>query len=55
MTILEEIGNLALPTIFCLNKVDLIDFKKIKNEISKSLVSLDFAKYIPILPLIAKT
>ena len=55
MTILEEIGNLALPTIFCLNKVDLIDFKKIKNEISKSLVSLDFAKYIPILPLVAKT
>ncbi len=55
MTILEEIGNLALPTIFCLNKVDLIDFKKIKTEISKSLVSLDFAKYIPILPLIAKT
>lgn len=55
MTILEEIGNLALPTIFCLNKVDLIDYKKIKTEISKSLVSLDFAKYIPILPLVAKT
>jgi len=55
MTILEEIGNLALPTIFCLNKVDIIDYKKIKTEIAKSLVSLDFAKYIPILPLVAKT
>jgi len=55
MTILEEIGNLALPTIFCLNKVDIIDYKKIKTEIAKSLVSLDFAKYIPIIPLVAKT
>jgi len=55
MTILEEINNLALPTIFCLNKTDLINNKKIKTEISKSLVSLDFAKYIPILPLVAKT
>ncbi len=55
MTILEQIGNLALPTIFCLNKSDLINTKKIKSEITKALTILDFAKYMPILPLSAKT
>ncbi len=55
MTILEEIGNLALPTIFCLNKTDLINNKKIKTEITKASSLLDFAKYIPILPLVAQT
>ena len=55
MTILEEIWNLALPTIFCLNKTDLINTKKIKSEITKALSVLDFAKYMPILPLSAKT
>jgi 50S ribosomal subunit-associated GTPase HflX len=55
MTILEEIGNLALPTIFCLNKTDLINTKRIKTEITKASSLLDFAKYIPILPLVAQT
>jgi GTPase len=55
MTILEEINKLALPTIFCLNKIDQIDSKKIKAEITKAASMLDFAKYIPIFPLVAKT
>ncbi len=55
MTILEDISNLALPTIFCLNKSDLINTKKVKSEVSKALSILDFAKHMPILPLSAKT
>lgn len=55
MTILNNINNLALPIIFCLNKVDLIDSKKLEYNITQATKILDFAKYITILPLVAKT
>jgi len=55
MTILQQISNLALPTIFCLNKVDLISFKEIKLQLQKAHQLLDFARYMPIVPIVAQT
>ena len=55
MTILEQVSNLALPTIFCLNKADLINTKTLKSEITKASSLLDFAKFMPILPLVSQT
>ncbi len=55
MTLMQEINNLALPIIVCLNKIDLLDSKQQKHLIAKSHAILDFAKYIPVFPISAKT
>lgn len=55
MTILQEINNLALPIIFCLNKVDLISPKQIKENLEQAEKLLDFARYMTVIPLVAKT
>jgi len=53
MSLLAEIHLLKLPIIVCLNKCDLLDTKQIKTLTDKTQVMLDFAKYIPIIPLSA--
>lgn len=55
MTILEEINNLGLGIIVGLNKTDLIESKQIKSMIKTIQAYLSFAKYIPIVPIVAKT
>jgi len=53
MTLLSEINDLALPVIFAINKMDLLDDvqqKMIKKQVQ---ATLDFAKYIPIAPIIS--
>jgi len=55
MTLLEEINRLALPIIFALNKSDLLDAKQLKEVIATTQRMMDFAKYIPILMMSAKT
>ncbi len=54
MTLLQEIHNLALPIIFILNKVDLVNPKGINAMIQNTQKYLDFAKYLPIIPMVAK-
>lgn len=53
MTLLQEIHFLALPIIFALNKVDLVNPKGIEAMMRNTQAYLDFAKYIPIVPMIA--
>jgi predicted GTPase len=54
MTLLAEINNLALPIIVAVNKMDLLDSKQ-KTAIQKAVqANLDYAKYIPIIPIVAK-
>ena len=54
MTLLAEINNLALPIIVAVNKMDLLDSKQ-KWTIQKAVqANLDYAKYIPIVPIVAK-
>ena len=55
LTILEEIQTQALPIMFCVNKSDLLDKKKIQQVENSVVAHLDFAKYIPVLPISAKT
>ncbi len=55
MTLIQEINNLALPMILCVNKVDLLDEKHQKLLVAKTKAMLDFAKYIHIFPISAKT
>lgn len=55
MTLIQEINNLALPMILCINKVDLLDAKHQKLLMAKTHAMLDFAKYIPVFPISAKT
>ena len=55
MTLLEEINRLALPIIFALNKSDLLSKKEMENIIKTTQRMMDFAKYIPILPISALT
>lgn len=55
MTLIQEINNLALPMIVCLNKIDLLDQKQLKLLWPKTQAILDFAKYMPIFPISAKT
>lgn len=55
MTLLEEINRLALPIIFALNKADLLTKKEMENIIATTQRMMDFAKYIPILPISALT
>lgn len=53
MTLLAEINNLALPILVVVNKMDLLDSKQKKIIEKKVQVHLDFAKYIPIIPIVA--
>lgn len=55
MTLIQEINNLALPMIICLNKIDLLDNKQLKFLNKQSEAILDFAKYMPIFPISALT
>jgi len=55
MSLVEETNNLKLPIIVCLNKTDLLNESQLKETISSTQKHLDFAKYIPIVPLIATT
>ena len=55
MTLIQEINNLALPMILCVNKVDLLDEKHQKLLVAKTKAMLDFAKYIQVFPISAKT
>lgn len=54
MTLLAEINNLALPIVVVVNKMDLLDAKQKKAIQKKVQAHLDFAKYIPIIPIVAK-
>lgn len=54
LTLLQEIHSLALPMIFVLNKVDLVNPKVINWMIANTQEHLSFAKYLPIVPMIAK-
>ena len=53
MTLLQEVHQLALPMIFVLNKVDQVNPKAIDAMIKNTQTYLDFAKYLPIVPMIA--
>ena len=53
MTLLQEIVQLWLPTIFALNKSDLVEKKAIDAMIKGAQSYLDFAKHIPIVPISA--
>ena len=53
MTLLQEVHQLALPMIFVLNKVDQVNPKAIDSMIKNTQTYLDFAKYLPIVPMIA--
>lgn len=55
MTLLEEINNFGLPIIIWLNKTDLLNKSQIENAIKKTQATLSFAKYIPIIPIVATT
>lgn len=55
MTLIQEINNLALPMILCVNKVDLLDAKHQKLLVAKTKAMMDFAKYIHVFPISAKT
>ncbi|MDR3168538.1 MAG: GTP-binding protein [Candidatus Peribacteria bacterium] len=55
MTLLQEIHSLALPIIFALNKVDLVNPKGIEAMLRNTQAYLEFAKYLPIVPMIATT
>lgn len=54
MTLLQEVHHLALPMIFVLNKVDLVNPKGINAMIQNTQKYLQFAKYLPIIPMVAK-
>jgi 50S ribosomal subunit-associated GTPase HflX len=53
MTLLQEVHQLALPMIFVLNKVDQVNPKAVDTMITNTQTYLDFAKYLPIVPMIA--
>lgn len=53
MTLLQEIHSLALPIIFALNKVDQVNPKGMEAMIRNAQSYLEFAKYIPIVPMVA--
>jgi len=55
MTLIQEINNLALPMILCVNKVDLLDAKHQKLLVAKTKAMMDFAKYVHVFPISAKT
>lgn len=53
MTLLQEINQLGLPMIFCLNKADLVKPEAINAMVKWAQSHLDFAKHIPIVPISA--
>ncbi|MCK9467478.1 MAG: ribosome biogenesis GTPase Der [Candidatus Absconditabacterales bacterium] len=53
LTLLSEINNLALPIIFAINKMDLLDDVQKRQIKQKVQATLDFAKYIPIAPIVS--
>lgn len=53
MSLIQEINDIGLPIIIMLNKDDLLTSVQRKTSITKTQRLLDFAKYIPILPLTA--
>lgn len=55
MTLLAEINNLALPLIVAVNKVDLLETKQKKIIQKRIEANLDYAKYVPIVPMVATT
>jgi GTP-binding protein len=55
MTIFEEVQVQALPIMFCVNKSDLVDKKELQKQENAVVANLDFAKYIPVLNISAKT
>lgn len=55
MTLIQEINNLALPMILCINKMDLLDAKHQKLLVATTKAMMDFAKYIQVFPISAKT
>lgn len=55
MTLLREIYNIWLPIIFWLNKIDLLTAKQLKLAELTTKSFLEFAKYIPIIPMVATT
>lgn len=54
MTLLAEINTLALPIMVAVNKMDLLDSKQKKQIQLAVQANLDYAKYIPIVPIVAK-
>lgn len=54
MSLIQEINNIALPIIICLNKMDLLDRQEKKYIMKQTQAKLDFAPYIPIMPLVAQ-
>jgi GTP-binding protein len=55
MTIFQEVQIQALPIMFCVNKSDLVSKKEIQLKENMVVANLDFAKYIPVIPISAKT
>ena len=55
MTIFEEVQIQALPIMFCVNKSDLVDKKELQKQENSVVANLDFAKYIPVITISAKT
>ena len=55
MTLISEVYNLALPMVIALNKVDLLDKKQLTHVLKQTQAKMDFAKYIPIVPMVAQT
>lgn len=53
MTLIKEVYNIALPFIVCLNKMDLLNKKQKDHILKQTQAKLDFAQYIPIVPLVA--
>jgi GTP-binding protein len=55
MTLLQEINNIWLSIIVGFNKTDLLSKKEIETFSKKIQAYLNFAKYIPIIPMVATT
>ncbi len=53
LTLIKEVYNIALPIVVCINKMDLLDKKQKQHVMKQTEAKLDFAKYIPIVPLVA--
>ena len=55
LTIFQEIQVQALPIMFCINKSDLVSKKDLQSIENMVVAHLDFAKYIPVFTISAKT
>jgi len=54
MSLIGEIINYSLPLIICLNKVDVLSSHVKKDRMKQLETFLNFAKYVPLLPISAK-